>query len=178
MQKRYVTGTRSCCFLLKDSVCQNCPSCLNNETFCSWKELVNIVLQSAVLIPGMARSLCCDVKKFVTPTSWVESCRKLHADMLLLKNYMNIDISIAKISLPPWQKSQWVNLIHLSIHIQIDKAIGNTDCLSCNFAKGPIIHWGKSLGLQLSLTNIWPVWLERLGTINFLHPVMQLEQSL
>lgn len=53
----------SCCFLFKDPVPHSCPNCLDNATFCSWKELVNIVLQNAILIPGMAKPLGCHVKK-------------------------------------------------------------------------------------------------------------------
>lgn len=101
-----------------------------------------MVLQPAVLIPGMARSLCCDVKKTVTPTSWVESCRKLHAEVFSLKNYMNIDIAVPKFSLPTWQKLCWVSL--LSLLVSLSLSLWSTDCLYCNFAKGPIMQWGES----------------------------------
>lgn len=62
-QKSYVRETESRCFFFKDPVPHTCPNCLDNATFCSWKELVNIVLQTAILIPGMARPLGCHVKK-------------------------------------------------------------------------------------------------------------------
>lgn len=99
-----------------------CPNCLHNAMFCRWKMLGNIVLQPAILIPGMAISLCCHVEKIVRPTSSVESCRKLHAGMLSLKNYMNIDITGPKLSLLPWHKWHWVNLIYLSIYLLLLEA--------------------------------------------------------
>lgn len=44
--------------------------------------------------------------------------------------------------------------------------------------KGPTMRWGKGLRPQCLLTSMWPAWRERLGTINFFHPLEQLEQSL